>query len=90
MRAISDIRAEIDAIDDEIVDLLARRFALAPQVIAYKHAHGLPAVIQSRIDEVINRNVARATSKGVDGELVENLYRAIITKYCELEEEILH
>lgn len=89
LRSIESLRAEIDGIDDQIVDLLARRFALAPAVVAYKHAHGLPAVIPARIDEVINRNVARASAKGVDGELVANLYRAIIAKYCELEEEVL-
>lgn len=86
MRPLSDIRQEIDSIDDQIVDLLARRFALAPQVIAYKKANGIPVVIQERIDEVINRNVERAKGTAVPPELVAELYRQIIDAYCAMEE----
>jgi isochorismate pyruvate lyase len=85
MRPLTDIRREIDSIDDQIVDLLARRFALAPQVIAYKKANGLPVVIPERVDEVIQRNMARAAGTAVPPSLIQAIYRAVIDAYCEIE-----
>lgn len=87
MRALADIRKEIDAIDDEVIALLARRFALLPEVVAYKEAHGLPSRIPERVQEVITRNVATAEAHGVPGDLVEMIYKAIVDRMCQMEKE---
>jgi chorismate mutase-like protein len=90
MRDLADIRKEINAIDDEIIALLARRFALLPEVVAYKQAHGLPAVIPERVQEVLDRNAARAEKLGLDAALIRAVYERIIDAYCRGEAEILH
>jgi len=89
MRPLADIRTEINAIDDEIIALLARRFALLPEVVAYKRAHGLPAVIPERVEEVLHRNIKNATARGLDSDLVHAVYQLIIDHYCEAESQEL-
>jgi len=89
MRELTDIRNEINAIDDEIIALLARRFALLPDVVAYKRAHGLPAVIPERVAEVLKRNIATAAARGLDSDLVHAVYQLIIDHYCEAESQKL-
>lgn len=85
LRSLSDIRSEIDAIDDEIIALLARRFALLPEVVAYKQAHGLPAVIPKRVEEVIQRNCTNAQGTAIPTHLTPLLYKHIISAMCSAE-----
>lgn len=77
---LSQCRAEIDAIDAELVALLAKRFAVVERVITYKQAHRLPADIPSRVDEVVNHVRQRAMQAGVPPNLVETLWRQIIAE----------
>lgn len=90
MRALADIRREIDAIDDEVIALLARRFALLPEVVAYKEANNLPPIIPERVQEVLDRNVATARAKGVSEQLVHDIYQQIINTMCKAEAAIMH
>ena len=85
MRDLSDIRKEIDIIDDDIIALLARRFALMPEVIAYKRAHSLPAIIPERVEEVLQRNIKAAKLHGLDENLTQQIYSLIINTYCKME-----
>ncbi|MCI2159294.1 MAG: chorismate mutase [Olsenella sp.] len=48
MEDLSDIRHEIDSIDNSILDLFERRMGCAERVAAYKHAHSLPVLDRSR------------------------------------------
>lgn len=47
---LTELRVQIDAIDKELVALLERRIDVAAGVAAYKMAHGLPVLDQSRED----------------------------------------
>ncbi len=90
MRNLSDIRHEIDSIDDQIIALLARRFALLPEVVAYKEANNLPPIIPERVQEVLNRNISTARTAGVSEELVNNIYQQIISTMCKAEAAVMH
>ena len=88
MRQLSDIRREIDAIDDEIIALLARRLTLVPDVVAYKLANGLPTIIPERIDEVLNRNIERATKMDIEPGAIRGIYERIIQAMCDAEDRL--
>ena len=89
MRPLSEIRIEIDAIDDQVIALLARRFALLPEVVAYKNANNLPATIPARVQEVLGRNEANAISRGIPVGLVHAIYDQIITAMCKAEAAVM-
>ena len=88
MRSLAEIRAEIDAIDDDIIALLARRLALVPDVVAYKLQNGLPTIIQERIDEVLNRNADKAEQLGLNPAAARAIYERIIQTMCEAEDRL--
>ncbi|HCM83340.1 MAG TPA: chorismate mutase [Alphaproteobacteria bacterium] len=90
MRALADIRKEIDAIDNDIIALLARRFALLPEVVAYKEANGLPPIIPERVREVLERNMATARTSGVSEKLVHDIYEQIINTMCKAEAAVMN
>lgn len=77
---LAQCRAEIDLIDDQIVDLLALRYGVVDRVVAYKTAHGLPALIPSRVEEVVRHVKTRALLKGLSPVFAEILWREIIAQ----------
>lgn len=89
MAELESLRQEIDAIDEQLVAQLARRFAVVRKVAAYKGKRGIPAVLPERIDAVKTRCAALAADQDVDPELVVALYDLIIKAACRLEEEII-
>ena len=88
MSDLSQFRDIIDGIDDQIVDLLARRFAMCRDVAEYKLQHRIPVVLPERIEQVKARCAERAERQGVDGNLVTALYTLIIERACETERQV--
>lgn len=88
MEILKPYRARIDALDDRIVDLLVERIGIIREVGVLKAEKGIPATLPDRVDQVRERNAARAASKGLDADLVRRLYTEIIDYSCALEETI--
>lgn len=53
MRDLSEIRADIDAIDDELITLFKRRMDCAKEVGYYKKERGIPVLNQQRENEIL-------------------------------------
>lgn len=83
------LRAEIDALDAELVALLARRAGYIDRAVTLKQAAGLPANIPARVEEVVAKVRARAGAEGLDPDLVEALWRPLIAWSIAREERVL-
>lgn len=88
MEIMKPFRQRIDALDDQIIDLLIARTDIIREVGHFKYENDIPAVLQDRVIEVRERAAARAEAKGLDAALVRKLYDIIIGYSCDLEEEI--
>lgn len=84
-----ELRADIDAIDRELIALLAKRFAVVHRVAAVKKREGLPAVLPERIAVVKRQARALAQDAGLSPDFAESLYHLIIEEACRLEEGFL-
>lgn len=89
MSDLTQFRADIDDIDDQIVDLLARRFAICHQVAEVKLRQGIPVVLPERIEQVKTRCADRASRQGLDRAFMLALYTLIIDETCEAERACL-
>lgn len=85
MKILKPYRARIDALDDKIVDLLAERVEIVREVARLKAERDIPAVLEDRVNEVIDRTGKRASAQGLDGELVRRLYTLLVAYCCDLE-----
>jgi chorismate mutase len=72
------IRGEIDRLDQEILDLMARRFGFAIDTLAVKERHGLLASDVRREAHVVRTAAMRARELGLEPELVRDIYWRII------------
>ena len=88
MEILKPYRAQIDAIDDQIIDLLAARLSVIREVGVLKAREGIPPVLQDRVEEVRERCAKRAQGKGVDPDLIRDLYTLLIDYSCRLEDDI--
>ena len=95
MRAVKDIasmaelRVEIDALDGAIVAQLAARAVLIDRAVQLKPAEGMPARINSRVEEVVANVRRHAEAEGLDPALVEALWRRFIDWSIDREEVVL-
>ena len=85
---IEDWRAEIDAIDEEIVRLLNMRTRLAVKVGMLKVAAGLPLSDPDREREVLGR-VSRANTGPLDDRAVLKLFRRIMRESRRVEARVV-
>ena len=74
---LATIREKIDAIDAEIIALLAKRQALMPDVAAYKKAHNLPLYQPDREQAIILAKTNLGKTLGLDPLLIETIFLAI-------------
>ena len=84
---INEIRKDIDAIDDSIVNLLARREALAREIGRFKKEKRTPVRVAEREEEIIARLRKKAEENGVDQELVGSLFRMIMKNSKRLQQK---
>lgn len=88
MDTLETNRAEIDAIDDQIIDLLARRTDIVRRVAQYKAENNIPAVLPDRVKEVRESAAEKAGDRGLDPDIVRQMYQILIEYSCNLEEEL--
>lgn len=75
---LDQLRQQIDAIDEQIVDLLGRRQTLTQSAVAIKKAAGLPVYHPAREENLISQRRAQAKRAGLDPNHIEELYRCIV------------
>ena len=82
---LSEIRAKIDAVDDQLLDLFLERMELSEAVAAYKNEHKLPILNKTREREIL----AKVTEKAGDKEryayhLYSTLFELARSRQAEL------
>lgn len=86
---MSEVRAEIDRLDNAIVDLIAERFGFVERAWEIKLAAKQQANVPWRNQQVFDRVRARATERGVPPDLCEALWRQMVGWFIQYEEEKL-
>ncbi|WP_149141057.1 chorismate mutase [Gemmobacter caeruleus] len=88
-RNMAELRVEIDALDRQLVALLARRATYIDRATELKPAEGLPARIDDRVEAVVSKVRASAQETGLDADLAEALWRRLIDWSIAREEQVL-
>ncbi|EMA66988.1 chorismate mutase [Halorubrum aidingense JCM 13560] len=77
-RSLDELRHEIEDIDREIVELIARRTYVADTVAAVKDERDLPTTDESQEERVMDRAGENAERFDVDANLVKAIFRLLI------------
>lgn len=86
---LQEHRDSIDAIDTQIVSLIAQRKHEVDGVIAAKKASDQAAHQPVRFEQVIERVRASAIEYGIDPDVVEEIWHTLHTYFLQIEKEEL-
>jgi chorismate mutase/prephenate dehydrogenase len=75
---LTTLRAQIDEVDSQILDLLARRLELVSEVGEVKGRHGLPIYAPEREAAMIATKRELAARRGLSPDLVEDVLRRLM------------
>lgn len=82
--SLDQVRTHIDAIDRQIVSLIAQRGAFVKQAAAFKKSTDDVRAPQ-RVEQVIKKVVVLANELEANAAVVEQVYRAMISGFIEAE-----
>ncbi len=86
---ISDLREQIDAVDEKLIKLLAERQRLVEAVIVVKKRDGVAARVPARVDYVIDRARVLARAHHLDPALAETIWTEMVEWFVAHEERKL-
>ncbi|WP_109078731.1 bifunctional chorismate mutase/prephenate dehydrogenase [Aggregatibacter kilianii] len=78
MERLAELRAQIDALDQELLQLLAKRQQVVHKVGEVKQQHGLPIYVPQREAEMLQRKREAAEQIGLSPNLIEDVLRRIM------------
>ncbi|WP_421351217.1 bifunctional chorismate mutase/prephenate dehydrogenase [Aeromonas veronii] len=81
------LRDKIDAVDKQLIDLLAARLALVGEVGEVKSRHGLPIYAPDREASMLARRRAEAEQLGVPSDLIEDVLRRVMRESYASEKD---
>ncbi|HUW68444.1 MAG TPA: chorismate mutase [Candidatus Nanoarchaeia archaeon] len=88
MKKLAIVRNEIEAIDRELINLIAKRTNLARDVLEAKKHEDKPINDEGRNHEVLERVSNIATECGLDGGEVKNIFKILIKMSIERQHEL--
>lgn len=71
------LRSQIDKLDVELLELLARRMHVSREIGRYKQAHSMPVLQSVRYDEILNVRAAEGEQMGMHRRFIELVLQAI-------------
>lgn len=87
MNNIADLRKQIDALDEKIIDALAQRFFLVKKVGEQKKALGIPVQDKNREKEKILVLSKKAAQYNIKKETIEKIWHIIFRDSYEIEQK---
>lgn len=78
MERLAELRAQIDSLDEELLQLLAKRLNVVHKIGEVKQQHGLPIYVPQRESEMLQKKREAATQLGLSPNLIEDILRRIM------------
>jgi chorismate mutase len=75
--SLSTLRKSIDEIDNELIDLLAKRMSISREIGAYKRENGMTIVQTKRYSEILDKRAAQGSLKGIVAECIKKIFESI-------------
>ena len=86
---MDDLRARIDGIDDELLELLASRMRISDEIGRYKKQNNITILQPGRWEKVLAKVFEKGREKGLDGEFLEKLFKTIHQASIDRQTEIM-
>jgi len=87
--SLAALRRQIDELDNNLLELLARRMRVSREIGLYKKEHNMPILQAQRYDEILHKRIDQAEQMGMDGEFMKTVLVAIHEESVRHQQEIM-
>lgn len=85
-----DLRREIDSIDNELLELLAKRMRISSEIGTYKKEHGIAVLQTGRYNEILEKRIASGERLGMSREFMRTFLEAIHEESVRVQVELMN
>jgi chorismate mutase len=75
--SLSELRKQIDELDDQLVELLSKRMRVSREIGTFKKEHNMQVLQASRYSEILDGRIKQAEKFGIDGDCMQKILEAI-------------
>lgn len=87
---ITAFRKQIDEMDDQLMDMLAKRMKLSREIAHYKKEKNMRVVQTTRYAEIVDKRAAQGILCGMNPDFIRRVYEAIHEESVRQQVEIIH
>ena len=87
---LTSLRKDIDELDNDLIDLLAKRMRISRKIGEYKKEHDMAIVQTRRYSEILDKRGAQGTLKGIESECIKNIFEHIHEESVRQQMDIIN
>ncbi len=87
---LAQLRKDIDEIDNELIDLLAKRMRICRKIGEYKKENGLTVVQTRRYNEILDKRGVQGSLKGIGSDCIKDIFAHIHEESVKQQMEIIN
>lgn len=87
---ISQLRSQIDDLDNQLMDLLAKRMRVCREIGQYKKEHNMTVVQTGRYNEILDKRGAQGALCGMSAEFVKQVFEMIHEESVRQQIEVIN
>jgi len=87
---LENLRAQINVVDDQLIDLLGKRMIVADKIGELKKEQNVAVLQSRRWNEILGNMVLEGSSKGLSEEFVLKMFKAIHQESINHQEKIIN
>jgi chorismate mutase len=87
---LSNLRAQIDIIDNQLIDTMGKRMKIADSIGVLKKQKNVAVLQTSRWNEILGKMILEGESKGLSEEFILKMFKAIHQESINHQEKIIN
>jgi chorismate mutase len=88
--SLTSLRHQIDELDDQLLELLAKRMRVSSEIARFKKANNMPVLQTGRYDEILTKRVKQGKELGMSEEFLKVLLEAIHEESVHTQLELIN
>ena len=88
--SITQLRKQIDELDNQLMDLLTKRMRVSREIAEYKKLHNMTVVQTTRYSEILDKRGAQGSLCGMDSEFIKKVFESVHEESVRQQMEIIN